>query len=630
MASIDTDSVPAAGPDGVVVIGDVSGPAYADGSEGRLASVLDEVEDLDDGSPELEASIQDWPTLYHLSPYRSTILDCLGFDWAALRVLELGAGCGAVTRWLGQRAAAVDAVEGSLARARIARQRARGLDNVQIYAADAVSFAPEPPYDVVTLIGVLEYAAGDPTGPSGASRLLEQARSTLAPGGVLVLAIENALGLKYWSGAPEDHTTRPFDSLLGYPQGTHARTFSRARLERLLRDAGFDRTDLLLPFPDYKLATTILRADADHAAVRAAELVRAPFPHEGSPRQALFPEALALDQIVDAGLLADLANSFVIVAHAPGDGGPQIEPGWAARHYALGRRREFAVRATISAGDTPAVRRERIYASDRGPRSSGDFVHQLVDEPLAVGRILERVLLADMQRMDCTTLLASYLEQFEAWLRARFGPEDELAPAAVDAVFANIVVDEDGTWQPIDLEWERLPSVPIDWVVWRALANFGGRYALTLPWLVVPDAYGFADTWTRALMPHVTEGRLGAIAADELAFQEAARGSLNVAGRAKVLAARAISTERARAAVLEELVGAGAEERHRRLQAQNDVLVAEAEHARAAAAEAERALAEERQRADGATAERDAMASTRVWRTASRAWSVRDRLRGRI
>ena len=37
----------------------------------------------------------------------TAIVDAVSLPWHDLRVLEIGAGCGAITRWLGRRAAAV-------------------------------------------------------------------------------------------------------------------------------------------------------------------------------------------------------------------------------------------------------------------------------------------------------------------------------------------------------------------------------------------------------------------------------------------------------------------------------------------------------------------------------------------
>ena len=59
-----------------------------------------------------------------------------GSRTARRALLELGAGCGAVTRWLGEHFENVDTVEGSLARAQVARERCRDLDGVRVAAAN--------------------------------------------------------------------------------------------------------------------------------------------------------------------------------------------------------------------------------------------------------------------------------------------------------------------------------------------------------------------------------------------------------------------------------------------------------------------------------------------------------------
>ena len=62
---------------------------YLDGAERYLFERLPEVADRGTGSEELQALVRDWPSLYHLTPYRATIFDCLGLTRAGdARVLE--------------------------------------------------------------------------------------------------------------------------------------------------------------------------------------------------------------------------------------------------------------------------------------------------------------------------------------------------------------------------------------------------------------------------------------------------------------------------------------------------------------------------------------------------------------
>src|SRR5439155_17012232 len=90
---------------------------------------------------------------------------------------------------------------------------------------------------------------------------LRRVRAALAPGGACLLAIENQLGVKYFGGAAEDHTGRPYEGLEGYYPGTPVRTFGRAQLVGCFERAGL-APRLFLPFPDYKLPRLILSAAA--------------------------------------------------------------------------------------------------------------------------------------------------------------------------------------------------------------------------------------------------------------------------------------------------------------------------------------------------------------------------------
>jgi 2-polyprenyl-3-methyl-5-hydroxy-6-metoxy-1,4-benzoquinol methylase len=128
---------------------------YLDGAEQYLVEGLRGISDRSVGSEELAGLVKDWPTEYHLSPFRTTIVDCLGLTGGSLRVLELGCGRGAITRWLGERCAEVHAIEGNAARALAARTRCADLPGVEVYVGNFSELDERGGYDVVTLIGVL-------------------------------------------------------------------------------------------------------------------------------------------------------------------------------------------------------------------------------------------------------------------------------------------------------------------------------------------------------------------------------------------------------------------------------------------------------------------------------------------
>jgi SAM-dependent methyltransferase len=172
-------------------------------------------------SADLQKHIQDWPSRYHLSYRRTNLLEAVKSlirkEW---EVLELGAGTGVITVWLGKNCARVDAVEGAFSRARAARLRTRGMKNVRIIVGDIANMAFPQKYHLITLIGVLEYVPyyssdGDPR--EACAKFLTGILPYLHEDGMLLIALENKLGAKYFSGCREDHNGQLFSGIMDYP-----------------------------------------------------------------------------------------------------------------------------------------------------------------------------------------------------------------------------------------------------------------------------------------------------------------------------------------------------------------------------------------------------------------------------
>src|SRR5882672_91558 len=161
--------------------------------------------DLSSGSYELEQQIKDWPSEYHLSRKRAHLLREFDFG-RKRRVLEVGCGCGAITRFLGETFQEVVAVEGSLVRANLTRLRTTDQGNVAVVCAPFQDITFSSPFDIVFCIGVLEYASQFLDAPDPYEAALEYFSKVLTSDGVLVLAIENQFGAKYWASSREDHT----------------------------------------------------------------------------------------------------------------------------------------------------------------------------------------------------------------------------------------------------------------------------------------------------------------------------------------------------------------------------------------------------------------------------------------
>jgi len=206
-------------------------------------------------------------------------------------------------------------------------------------------------YDVVVIMGVLEYVGHGSPDASIYAGFLERAASLLRPGGTLVLGIENRLGVKYLVGAPEDHLGRAFETLEGYDEASVARTFSRRELEGLLLGCGLEVTTLGL-FPNYKLARTIFHDDIFEIAPHLATSIPSfPSPDWGDNGTRVASEARAWRTLVDAGLGTQTTNSLLVLGSAarsgqcagrtrcsrPSTHPPRAEPCTASRPGSLAR-----------------------------------------------------------------------------------------------------------------------------------------------------------------------------------------------------------------------------------------------------------------------------------------------------
>jgi precorrin-6B methylase 2 len=293
-----------------------AGVSYADGAEDDVLAVLRKVEDTSSGSVELAEHIVDWPTCYHFSPQRSNLLRPLNIT-SSLRILDVGAGSGVLTRYLAEQGATVVALEANPRRADAAAERCRDLDRVDVIAGTLEDLDAAERFDLVLLVGVLEYAGSAIGGGCGASEMLRHARSHLSEGGAVVVATENQLGLKYLLGAREDHLGEPWVSIDGYPGPAGVRTWTRAVLRELLNEAGLDRQHWLAPFPDYKHPTVVLD-ERLYARPDAAELIDQLVLHPVVCMDQ--PPVRAADGVgahrvwAEAGLAAEVANSFLVVA----------------------------------------------------------------------------------------------------------------------------------------------------------------------------------------------------------------------------------------------------------------------------------------------------------------------------
>jgi len=456
---------------GIYSLSSPSDFSYSDGdaSETYLYEVIRDSGDVSSLSVELEGYIRDWSSKYHLTSSRSNLLRGFTFIDGA-KVLELGAGCGSITRYLGECELNVDAVEGSRRRAEIACERCRDLDNVVVVQGNFNQLAfPENSYDYIFLIGVLEYAGRFLDGASDEeafTRILERAQEALRPDGVIFVAIENRMGLKYWLGADEDHYGRPFIGLYDYPRLQGIRTYDRNSLRRLFSSCQLNYCRFLYPFPDYKLPRLLLSDKFVQTDPNASSLLyRLSSQDYQSSMHAECSEFLLWHALQKNKYLEEFANSFLVLL---GKNKEVIDR--LVEHdfiYYSGTDRRPSYRTTTY---KPAAESRVIKTSFTATltESVGTMGHVLGEAEYVSGPLLSVCWLQSLAADPAGGEFLQYVDNYWQFLRETAGP-DGTDLNNFDLLPFNIIVDKKGRYVVIDEEWQCEQALSAEFVLFRAL-----------------------------------------------------------------------------------------------------------------------------------------------------------------
>ncbi len=462
---------------GIWCLGDSCAFSYSEGEEAEnyLRDCFLEARDLGCNSISLQGKIKDWSSEYHLSPTRANLLRALELE-SMDQVLELGCGCGSMTRYLGEQTMSVDAVEGSPVRAELAGLRCRDLENVQIVCANFNELQlPDKQYDAVFLIGVLEYGSKfflkQKTDQESVVAILEKARASLRPGGVVVVAIENRLGLKYWLGAGEDHYCRPGIGLFGYPMDEGIRTYDKREWETLLARVDLGHHRFLYPFPDYKLPRVIL-ADSfiENDPHSHSLLYRVSARDYCSDWQPEDDEFLYYKGLRQSGYLGEFANSFLLLISESSSRLNALAP-FDFIHFSSERRKLGFRTVTRKSIGLDKVEKRKI-TSERDDNESGEISQHITSRSRYIqGPLLSTLWIESLYKNDEGCSFYKQLADYYQILSEQFALQKDHGDL-LDLLPSNIVVDEDNNYRIIDAEWRYKGSLTAEFVFFRALLWF--------------------------------------------------------------------------------------------------------------------------------------------------------------
>ena len=474
-----------------------SGITWRDGAEDRMKSIFLSSDDRSSASDFLASHITDWPSRYHLDRRRTNILRPINFD-KSMRVLDVGAGTGVMSRYAAERGAEVVALEGDSMRAELASLRCEGL-NVDVRCGIVNDFDDSEGFDLILVIGVLEYATNHPAGSSGFLKKLSQ---LLNPDGSIVIAIENQMGIAYWMGANEDHLNEPWVGLEGYVSTSAVKTFSKPVLSSLLTDAGFKHQNWLYPFPDYKLPLTILsdRAYMENDRVDLIDqLVGTPVDRSRSGVLPFFDTRALHRQVIESDMGQDMSNSFLVVCRLNGSKSIIDEDVITWRFSGDRKKNYMGVRQVILENGTRKINRKPAY--ENVSSESSWLIQKNADslaEKYVSGLNLEQLALKSLREGNLKDF-ESLLSMFDDWLTlntctpsvdSETHPfladlsSEVLGEGFIDCSFDNLVL-EDGALKLIDDEWAALGGVNVDLVIARAMHKLSHsviQSGCKLPW----------------------------------------------------------------------------------------------------------------------------------------------------
>lgn len=395
---------------------------------------------------------------FQVSPARANLLRHL--DFSGLEMLELGAGCGGLSRSLAEKAARFVVVETRAPWREALAERLRDLPSVRV-CAEAGEL--EGTFDLVVVAESFEAES-----TAAFEERLRTGMARLRPGGLLAFACNNRLGLGAFAGQPDRHSRTYFGGLAGGERAGEGR--SRLEWKRHLAGLGFEIKAEYLLSPDVWLPTCVLQEEliAEDRALAVDLLCHQPLADPTLPTFPLLPPALLAESVARGGLLADLAPAYLwlcgkadraLLAALRGDETDGATLGW---HYATERRP-----ATL----TRFFRRDAALwvektAITAAPSSLSLRWNAQPAQPLLRGQRWRQRLVrsAYFEKGDFEAELARLL----SLLREPFAREgDRLAGKALDAILHNAILGEDGETRVFDLEWELLEDIPASWWVLR-------------------------------------------------------------------------------------------------------------------------------------------------------------------
>lgn len=445
---------------------------------------------------------------YHLNPDRDNILRSLHLG-QNLNVLEIGCSGGILSRYLGDQGYHVTGIKTCQKCLDAARLRCSGLANVTFAAdVDDIAAAFTQIYDLILLMLPLpELMASIMNTEETRSAThevvtcLQILKNRLSETGLLIIATDNRLGLKYWLGAKEEHYGKAYIGLLGYGASAQSpRLFCRNEWLDLLQQAQMPYYRFLYPFPDHQFSDLLLSEDficTDPNAHSLLYRIRSKdwSTPEWRPEQ---DEFLYWKSLHKSGLLQDFANSFLIIAAKENDVMEQVFP---YDFFRLSKSQQKNIYHTVTYKERNSsfvVKRALEKTEETDHVNEKTITHTTSSHDYICGPLLSELwinsLVIGLRTGEFEKLIFDYYQ----FLLKIIHQNPSEAEKYLDLVPFNIIVDDNQNYKIFDQEWIfNHKEISAEFILFRALLWFSFAHDIHISCCMAKEKITTLDEFIR-------------------------------------------------------------------------------------------------------------------------------------
>lgn len=421
---------------------------YSDGNiEEHIEDLIKKANVLSSFSDIAKEEYKDWAVRYHLSSIRSNAIKHL--DFSGLDVLELGAGMGAMSRYLAENCKNLTVVEGTEQRMNCLKLRLRDLSNWDSFIGNYQDFHTDKKYDVVCFFGVLEYAGKYIEKEKPFEWAINHAKSFLKEGGILLVLIENKNGLKYFAGLTEDHYGKAFYGICGYPETKVTKTFSKKEIIDMFGSCDFKKTYVHHLAPDYKCTRAVLTDEFIHEKPLESADIFSNYKAEdyGRVSEELFPSSLVYVSLAKSGLFDEFSNSYLFISSLKENSSIEKsllknirEKNEKAFLYTYGRKKEVVTKI-IKKDEKYIVHKEFLLQNTKS-NDKNIIENKFKDEPLFDGLSMSYFITNSLYYNNPDKFM-TIMEDYFSYIFKNYTVKNEnlLNPCVFDAMVRNVKIN---------------------------------------------------------------------------------------------------------------------------------------------------------------------------------------------